>query len=181
MPVPKSEYLSNVWKDGIFGNSLSPKNNTITTFANNIPSIATAGRVAFVTGGAGSICSAQTRALVALGANAAIIGRNVEKTERMAADIATARPGAKVIGIGGCDVRNVRCPSCGIVFEEKMLSPPKIRLTCMYGNSHKRSSTLPSDAQTSSGASTSSCKSPSFCTTFVHRYPTDPLQPGIPD
>ncbi|KAJ1331519.1 2,4-dienoyl-CoA reductase [(3E)-enoyl-CoA-producing] [Microdochium nivale] len=83
MPVPKSEYLSPVWKDGIF-----------------------AGRVAFVTGGAGSICSAQTRALVALGANAVIIGRNVEKTERVAADIATARPGAKVIGIGGCDVRD---------------------------------------------------------------------------
>ncbi|KXJ95800.1 hypothetical protein Micbo1qcDRAFT_192720 [Microdochium bolleyi] len=83
MPIPRSEYLSSVWKDGIF-----------------------AGRVAFVTGGAGSICSAQTRALVALGANAAIIGRNVEKTERVAADIATARPGAKVIGIGGCDVRD---------------------------------------------------------------------------
>ena len=68
----------------------------------------TEGRVAFVTGGAGSICSAQTRALVALGANACIIGRNQQKTEAAAADIATARKGAKVIGIGGCDVRNVR-------------------------------------------------------------------------
>ncbi|GKT63607.1 sporulation protein SPS19 [Colletotrichum tofieldiae] len=83
MPVPESEYLSPVWKDGIFND-----------------------RVAFVTGGAGSICSAQTRALVRLGANACIIGRNVEKTEAMAKDLATARPGAKVIGIGGCDVRN---------------------------------------------------------------------------
>lgn len=83
MPVPRSEYLSHVWKDGIFD-----------------------GRVAFVTGGAGTICSAQTRALVALGANACIIGRNVEKTEAAAEDIATARPGAKVLGIGGCDVRD---------------------------------------------------------------------------
>ncbi len=67
------------------------------------------GRVVFVTGGAGTICSAQTRALVALGANACIIGRNQQKTEAAAIDIATARKGAKVIGIGACDVRNVRC------------------------------------------------------------------------
>ncbi|KAI0404289.1 hypothetical protein F4802DRAFT_249052 [Xylaria palmicola] len=83
MPIPRSEYLSNVWKDGIFE-----------------------GRVVFVTGGAGTICSAQTRALVYLGADACIIGRNVEKTESVAADIATARKGARVLGIGGCDVRD---------------------------------------------------------------------------
>ncbi|KAI0013450.1 sporulation protein-like protein [Xylariaceae sp. FL0662B] len=83
MPVPTSEYVSSVWKQGIFD-----------------------GRVAFVTGGAGTICSAQTRALVHLGANACIIGRNQQKTEAAAADIATARTGAKVIGIGGCDVRD---------------------------------------------------------------------------
>ncbi|KAI0102196.1 hypothetical protein GGR51DRAFT_298244 [Nemania sp. FL0031] len=84
MPIPRSDYLSTVWKDGIFNN-----------------------RVVFVTGGAGTICSAQTRAMVYLGANACIIGRNVEKTESVAADIATARKGAKVLGIGGCDVRDV--------------------------------------------------------------------------
>ena len=61
----------------------------------------------FCTGGAGSICSAQVRALVHLGANACIVGRNVEKTESMAKDIATARKGAKVLGIGAIDVRNV--------------------------------------------------------------------------
>jgi peroxisomal 2,4-dienoyl-CoA reductase len=49
----------------------------------------------------------QTRALVRLGANACIIGRSVDKTEAAAKDIETVRPGAKVIGIGGCDVRNV--------------------------------------------------------------------------
>lgn len=66
----------------------------------------TENKVVFCTGGNGSICSAQVRALVHLGANACIVGRNVEKTERMAKDIATARSGAKVIGIGAVDVRS---------------------------------------------------------------------------
>ncbi|KAF2875131.1 peroxisomal 2,4-dienoyl-CoA reductase-like protein SPS19 [Massariosphaeria phaeospora] len=82
MPLEKYQYMSDVWKDGIFDN-----------------------KVVFCTGGAGSICSAQVRALVHLGANACIVGRNVPKTERMALDIATARPGAKVLGIGAVDVR----------------------------------------------------------------------------
>jgi len=73
-----------VWKDGIFEN-----------------------KVVFCTGGGGTICSAQVRALVHLGANACIIGRNVEKTENTAKSIATARKGAKVIGIGAVDVRKV--------------------------------------------------------------------------
>jgi peroxisomal 2,4-dienoyl-CoA reductase len=80
--MERYQYLSNVWKDGIFDN-----------------------KVVFCTGGAGSICSAQVRAMVHLGANACIIGRNVEKTENMAKDIATARKGSKVIGIGAVDVR----------------------------------------------------------------------------
>ncbi|KAI4744456.1 short chain dehydrogenase [Aureobasidium sp. EXF-12298] len=86
MPQEKKEYLSDAWKDGLF----SPLED----------------KVLFCTGGAGSICSAQTRALVHLGASAAIIGRNKEKTERMAADIATARPGARVLAIAGVDVRD---------------------------------------------------------------------------
>ncbi|RQM06868.1 hypothetical protein DH86_00000010 [Scytalidium sp. 3C] len=45
------------------------------------------------------------RALVYLGANACIVGRNVEKTENMAKSIATARKGARVIGVGAIDVR----------------------------------------------------------------------------
>ena len=45
--------------------------------------------------------------MVYLGANACIVGRNVEKTERMAADIATARPGSKVLGFGAVDVRSI--------------------------------------------------------------------------
>ena len=56
----------------------------------------------------GSICSAQVRALVHLGANACIVGRNVEKTEAVAKEIASIRPGAKVIGIGAIDVRDAK-------------------------------------------------------------------------
>ncbi|KAJ5983201.1 hypothetical protein N7481_005300 [Penicillium waksmanii] len=82
MPLAKHEYMSDVWKEGIFNN-----------------------KVVFCTGGAGTICSAQVRALIHLGANACIIGRNVEKTESVARDMATIRPGAKVIGIGAVDVR----------------------------------------------------------------------------
>ena len=78
------EYLSSVWKDNLF-----------------------AGKVVFCTGGNGSICSGQVRALVHLGANACIVGRNTEKTERVAKDIASVRSGSKVLGIGGVDVRSV--------------------------------------------------------------------------
>ncbi|KAH7328911.1 hypothetical protein B0I35DRAFT_456382 [Stachybotrys elegans] len=84
MSVPESTYLSPIWRDDLFK-----------------------GKVVFVTGGAGSICSMQTRALVRLGANACILGRSVDKTEMVARDIATVRTGARVIGIGGCDVRKV--------------------------------------------------------------------------
>ncbi|KAA8576752.1 hypothetical protein EYC84_006816 [Monilinia fructicola] len=85
MALPRSEYLSDVWRDGIFDN-----------------------KVVFCTGGAGTICSAQVRAMVHLGANACIIGRNPSKTESMAKSISTARSGSKVIGIGGVDVRNIQ-------------------------------------------------------------------------
>ena len=61
----------------------------------------------FCTGGAGSICSAQVRALVYLGADACIIGRNVEKTEAVAESMKAIRPGARVLGIGTIDVRKV--------------------------------------------------------------------------
>ena len=64
-------------------------------------------KIVFCTGGSGSICSAQVRALVHLGANACIVGRQVEKTENMARDIATARKGARVLGIGAVDVRSI--------------------------------------------------------------------------
>lgn len=85
LPLDPSTYLSPSWAPSLFTN-----------------------KVVFCTGGAGTICSAQVRALVHLGADACIVGRNAEKTERMAGSIATARAGAKVVGIGGVDVRDVR-------------------------------------------------------------------------
>ncbi|EHY55288.1 peroxisomal 2 4-dienoyl-CoA reductase sps19 [Exophiala dermatitidis] len=65
------------------------------------------GKVVFCTGGNGSICSNQVRALVYLGADACIVGRNVEKTESVAKDIATVRPNSRVLGIGAVDVRSI--------------------------------------------------------------------------
>ncbi|VVT49388.1 uncharacterized protein SAPINGB_P002246 [Magnusiomyces paraingens] len=65
------------------------------------------GKVAFITGGAGTIGRVQSQALVLLGADIAIIGRRVEVTEKAAQEIAQLRPGAKVLGIGGVDVRDV--------------------------------------------------------------------------
>lgn len=65
------------------------------------------GKVVFVTGGAGTICRVQTEALVLLGANAAILGRNPEKTTKAAEEIQLLRPGAKVLGLGSVDVRDV--------------------------------------------------------------------------
>jgi hypothetical protein len=44
--------------------------------------------------------------MVYLGANACIIGRNIEKTESAAKEFATIRPDASVIGIGAVDVRD---------------------------------------------------------------------------
>ncbi|POS85291.1 NAD(P)-binding protein [Erysiphe pulchra] len=84
MTTTTPEYLSTVWRNGIFDS-----------------------KVVFCTGGAGTICSAQVRALVYLGADACIIGRNISKTQKMAASIATVRIGSKVVGIGGIDVRRI--------------------------------------------------------------------------
>jgi peroxisomal 2,4-dienoyl-CoA reductase len=66
------------------------------------------GKVVFVTGGAGTICRVQTEALILLGANAAVIGRRPEVTQKAAEEMQQLRPGAKVIGIGNCDVREVK-------------------------------------------------------------------------
>lgn len=66
-----------------------------------------AGKVVFVTGGAGTICRVLTEALVLLGANAAIVGRNKEKTDKAAKEIAGLRSGAKVVSLPNVDVRDV--------------------------------------------------------------------------
>lgn len=61
----------------------------------------------FVTGGAGTICRVQTEAMVLLGANAAIVGRNKEKTDSVAREIAALRLGAVVVSCANTDVRDV--------------------------------------------------------------------------
>ena len=66
------------------------------------------GKVVFVTGGAGTICKVQTEAMILLGANAAIVGRNQKKTDEAAAELARARPGAKVVLCANTDVRLVQ-------------------------------------------------------------------------
>ena len=66
------------------------------------------GKVVFCTGGSGDICSAQVKALVYLGANACIVGRNREKAERVAKEISRVRSGSRVLGIGDVDVRRFK-------------------------------------------------------------------------
>jgi short subunit dehydrogenase len=109
MAVPKSEFIStNVWRDDLFS-KLCSLVLFMRLFIFNIhwiDYILLESKVVFCTGGAGTICSTQVRALVYLGADACIIGRNVEKTEKAAKDIATVRSGARVIGIGAIDVRS---------------------------------------------------------------------------
>ncbi|CCG81985.1 Oxidoreductase, short-chain dehydrogenase/reductase family [Taphrina deformans PYCC 5710] len=66
-----------------------------------------AGKVVFCTGGAGTICGRQVEALVQLGCNAVITGRNLEKTQSRAREMCNLRSGAKVIGLSA-DVRDVK-------------------------------------------------------------------------
>lgn len=67
----------------------------------------TDGKVLFCTGGSGDICSAQVKAIVYLGANACIVGRNEEKAERVAREIASVRSGSKVLPCKA-DVRDLK-------------------------------------------------------------------------
>lgn len=67
----------------------------------------TEGKVVFCTGGAGTICSGQVRALVTLGCNAAILGRRAAHTAEVAKSIESCRPGAKVVPIT-VDVRDYK-------------------------------------------------------------------------
>ncbi|KAJ6104828.1 hypothetical protein N7523_011148 [Penicillium sp. IBT 18751x] len=85
------EYVSNVWHRNVFAN-----------------------KVVFCTGGAGTVCSAQVRALVYLGANACIVGRNVDSTTRVAAEMESIRPGAKVLGIAPVDVRDFQAMDAAV-------------------------------------------------------------------
>ncbi|CAI4211993.1 unnamed protein product [Parascedosporium putredinis] len=99
------------WAPNIFGKDRNPPP-TIHPLA--VPSVLTAsrtiqptaGKVVFCTGGAGTICSGQVKALVKLGADAAIISRKADVAVAKASEIAALRPGSKVLGLQG-DVRSV--------------------------------------------------------------------------
>ncbi|KAH7187505.1 oxidoreductase [Fusarium oxysporum] len=84
MSSSQGEFVSKIWQNNLFD-----------------------GRVVFCTGGSGTICSAQVKALVQLGANACIVGRNSQKTREIALAIAKVRAGSNVIGIGNIDVRKL--------------------------------------------------------------------------
>lgn len=66
------------------------------------------GKVVFVTGGAGTICRVQTEAMILLGANAAIVGRNPEKTDKATQEMNELRADSKVISCPNTDVRDVQ-------------------------------------------------------------------------
>ncbi|CAN3359626.1 peroxisomal 2,4-dienoyl-CoA reductase Sps19p [(3E)-enoyl-CoA-producing] [Diutina catenulata] len=66
------------------------------------------GKVVFVTGGGGTICKDQAEAMIALGADAAIIGRNESKTVAAAEQLSRVRPGARVVACPNTDVRSVQ-------------------------------------------------------------------------
>lgn len=79
------ELIKDIWKDGLF-----------------------AGKVCFITGGSGTICRQQAAALLELGCSVAIIGRDTPQVIEVV-DILKGKAnfGARVIGIGDCDVRSV--------------------------------------------------------------------------
>ncbi|KAF2236219.1 oxidoreductase [Viridothelium virens] len=85
MAATSTDFISEIWRKGIFEN-----------------------KVVFCTGGSGDICSAQVMAIVHLGANACIVGRNKDKAERVANEIATTRPGSRVLAVGNVDVRKIK-------------------------------------------------------------------------
>jgi peroxisomal 2,4-dienoyl-CoA reductase len=100
MNSSQGEFVSKIWQNSLFGKPLYFKLSDSFSFVVD-------SRVVFCTGGSGTICSAQVKALVQLGANACIVGRNPQKTEKMAKAIAKVRAGSKVIGIGNIDVRKL--------------------------------------------------------------------------
>lgn len=79
------------------------------TFKDNI----FAGKVVFCTGGAGSICGRQVEALIQLGCNAVITGRNLQKTQDAAIRMSKLRKGAKVIGLSA-DVRDIKAMTAAV-------------------------------------------------------------------
>lgn len=76
---------NNVWKEGIFD-----------------------GKVCLITGGSGTICRQQAAALMKLGCSVSIIGRDQKQVDEVVKLLGKiGNKNAKVIGLGGCDVRSI--------------------------------------------------------------------------
>lgn len=66
------------------------------------------GKVCFITGGAGTICSDVAACLLQLGCSVAIIGRTNASVDQAVAKLKpNTRHGARVHGVGDCDVRSI--------------------------------------------------------------------------
>lgn len=72
------------------------------------------GKVVFVMGGLGPICKSQTRAMVLLGANAAVAGNEYTSTVAATKEILSARAGSKVIPCAYIDTRSVKSIAIGV-------------------------------------------------------------------
>ncbi|GMM58890.1 2,4-dienoyl-CoA reductase (NADPH) [Maudiozyma humilis] len=65
------------------------------------------GKVVFITGGSGTICRVQAEAMVLLGANAALVGRDPVKMEETCSEICSlVKRKDACLPIANCDVRN---------------------------------------------------------------------------
>ncbi|CCE66142.1 hypothetical protein TPHA_0O01750 [Tetrapisispora phaffii CBS 4417] len=69
------------------------------------------GKVAFITGGAGTICRVQAEALILLGCKVAIVGRDAQKTAEVCDELNQLDPekgaaGSKALSLCNIDVRN---------------------------------------------------------------------------
>lgn len=75
---------TNVWREGLFK-----------------------GKVALITGGSGTICRQQAAALMKLGCDVSIVGRDTRQVGQVVKILEGLSTGSKVIGIGDCDVRSI--------------------------------------------------------------------------
>lgn len=93
-----------------------------------------AGKVIFVMGGLGSICKAQTRAMVLLGANAAVAGNEYISTVVATKEIQSARPGSKVVLCPHVDIRSVKSIAMGVDYVVRELGKIDLVIASPTGN-----------------------------------------------
>ncbi len=91
------------------------------------------GKVCVITGGYGVIGSAIVKALASVGTKVAIIGRNEEAAQKVAAEISKAYK-AEVIGVKGDVLDKASIEAAKTVINEK-LGPIELLINCAGGNS----------------------------------------------